>query len=134
MDDPNKQQQAETDTSTDVASPDHLTQPPVQPVGEQKNPEEEKSSVGSVVGIVVIIAVILFAGLYLWGGKLIKSDGDLETDATATEISSASDPALNALQNQSSSDEVSDIENDLENTDVDTLLDGIDDIDAVLSL
>lgn len=64
---------------------------------EQKN----KSSVGSIIGIIVIIAVIVLGGLYFWGKRLeeSKANENLITTFTgpgATDLSTTTTNTSNA--------------------------------------
>lgn len=47
-------------------------------------PQENKSSVGSIIGTIVIIAIIILGGLYFWGKRIEenKSKENLITDFT----------------------------------------------------
>jgi len=69
-----------------------------------------EGSIGPVIGTIIILAVILLGGLYFWGnrGNNMYEDENSSTDAE-----------LQAIQNQSSSDESAAIEADLNNTRVD---------------
>lgn len=73
------------------------------------NPEENQvsenssgSSAGPIIGTVIILAVIVLGGLYFWGQR-----GD------------STEQALDEMSAQSQSDEVADIQADLDSTDVD---------------
>lgn len=75
---------------------------------EQKN----KSSVGSIIGIIVIIAVIVLGGLYFWGKRLEESKAnenlittftgpgttDLSTTTTNTSNATSTDNLVPKLQ------------------------------------
>ncbi|MEK7628320.1 MAG: hypothetical protein AAB421_02800 [Patescibacteria group bacterium] len=85
--------------------------------------EAHKSSLGPIVGAVVIIALMVFGGLYYWGSQLqqeaaaelpfIMDDGSVPP--ASTEDTTAGIPA------PSNSDAVVDIEADINNTDFDAL-------------
>jgi len=75
-----------------------------------------KKPLGPVIGIIVIIVLVIFGGLYLWGGILSQKA------MTPEEILNEEDTQLTELQTQGTSDEVADIEADLGTTD----LEGID--------
>ncbi len=90
--------------------------------GQPKKPDE---GVGPVIGSIIIIALIVLGGLYYWG-SIINS-----TQKTNEDVIETTTPALNE------SDEIIDIEEDLEATDtegIDKLLDEIDaEIDDALN-
>lgn len=63
-----------------------------------------EGSSGPIIGTIIILVVIILGGLYFWGQR------DDTADATDTTVES--------IEMQSESDEVSDIEADLEATDL----------------
>ncbi|MEK7088207.1 MAG: hypothetical protein AAB952_00485 [Patescibacteria group bacterium] len=77
----------------------------------------ENRPAGPVIGVVIIILILVVGALYFWGAKLNK-----EANQTPEDILSAEDQTLNQLQTQSTSDEVVDINTDLNAT----VLDGLD--------
>lgn len=84
-----------------------------------KQPKEHgKQETGPVVGIIIIIVVIILGGLYVWGARLSKTEteGDAGSPQTAEEIAQNPDPALDNLNTQETSDELSAIEDDLDAT------------------
>ena len=88
---------------------------------------EPKSSVGPIVGIVIIIIVLVIGGLYFWGQKLSTDDPDPEF--------STSDSQTEELADTSDSDAVDDIDADLDavgDEDLDALDAELGDIDAEL--
>jgi uncharacterized protein HemX len=93
--------------------------PPVQ------TPEGDGGSVGPIVGSVIVIIIIIIGGLYFWGQKL-------STDKTADEIRAEEDSLLANLETVGQSDELEDIENDLDATDLDNLDDDLDNIEVEL--
>ena len=101
--------------------------PPVEtPSPEAPVTEPEKKSAGPLVGIIIIVVLIVLAGFYFWGSLL----GD--RNMTAEEIASEPDSALVELEEQSASDEVIDIEIDLDSTQLDDLDKELGDIDLEL--
>jgi uncharacterized protein HemX len=78
--------------------------------GEQINRGNEGSA-GPVIGIIIILAVIVLGGLYFWGQR--TNETAQEEDNLAAE--------LDEIGNQSSSDEVTAIEADLQSTDIESL-------------
>ena len=73
---------------------------------------ENKSGVGSIIGIIVIIAIIVLGGLYFWGKRIEESKAvqQMTTD-TPTVL-----PTQSETNTMSSSDDLSSIETDLKNT------------------
>jgi len=72
--------------------------------------DSAKQTWGPLVGVIIIVAIIVLGGLYFWGQKLVTG-GDMK------DTTSEPDPKREALESQDSSDEVSSIEEDIENTD-----------------
>jgi len=81
--------------------------------------EEAKSSVGPVVGTVIIVIILIVGALYFWKNSDVLQNKDQATNQTE-------DTVVADLSNVQSSDEISAIEEDLSNT-------GLEDIDAELS-
>jgi len=78
------------------------------------NPSNE-NSVGPVIAIIIILAMIILGGLYFWNERSNQP-------ATSNEALSGSLEEMTAsIEKQSSSDETSSIEADLNNTNVDNL-------------
>jgi uncharacterized protein HemX len=97
-------------------NPQINTQPPM-PAAPQSN----KSSIGSIVGTIIIIALIVLGGLYFWGKHIQESQNAQDAlmeieDSDTQEIDEAT-----AIINISSSDDLSSIEADLMNTNLDSL-------------
>jgi len=68
--------------------------------------------VGPVIGLIVIIILILLGGLYFWGARDTLNNGVPMNDDTSGEQST---PATEeAIRNQSTSDNPTEIEADLE--------------------
>ncbi|MEK7589775.1 MAG: hypothetical protein AAB475_00780 [Patescibacteria group bacterium] len=104
---------------------------------EQSHQESgEKKSVGPIIGIAIIVVIIIFGGLYYWGSKLNTDDTiiDIADAPTVEEIINQEDISLGQLQVQSSSDEIVNIEADLNLTDLENLDAELGNIDAELGL
>lgn len=73
------------------------------PMGEPK-----KSGVGALIGSIIIILILVLGALYFWGGKLQTNEEELnfDFDESSAAVSGTT----------SASDEVSDIEADLNKT------------------
>ena len=77
--------------------------------------EENKSSIGSIVGTIVIIALIILGGLYFWGKRIEESKtaqnlvgGGSEPTADISEAAT--------IKSMSSSDDLGSIEAELSST------------------
>jgi len=81
---------------------------------------ENKSSVGSIIGTIVIIAIIVLGGLYFWGKRIEenKSKENLITDFTPGEVENFQ---AGTSAEVGSSDDLNSIEADLNATDLDSL-------------
>lgn len=85
--------------------------------------EKRSKSIGSIIGLAIIIVILIFGGLYYWGAQINKQQTQEQLDNTTAEmIENQLDTALEQLQAQNESDEISDIEIDLN----DTVLEGLD--------
>jgi hypothetical protein len=83
--------------------------------------EENKSSVGGIIGTIIIIALIILGGLYFWGKRIeeAKNLKDLTNNNAQPTLSAEEQAAINetnAIKSTSSSDELDAIETDLSNT------------------
>lgn len=81
---------------------------------------QNKSSIGGIIGIIIIIAVIILGGLYFWGKRIeeakIKEDlvsGNIEDDSLVNEAA--------VIRSVNSSDDLNSIEADLNNTNLNGL-------------
>lgn len=126
--DPNQMNQNAPAGADENATPAPTPEPPQAPTPEPQMNEtpSEKGSLGPIVGILIIVLVIAFGGYYFWTTQL--KDRFMTDDMSADEILNQEDEALMELQQQGSSDEIADIEADLDATD----LEGLDEeFDAV---
>ena len=73
----------------------------------------KESSIGPIIGAIIILAVIILGGLYFWSER-----GD---DSAAPETEDAAVAELGVIKEQSSSDETNAIEADLKATQIETL-------------
>ncbi|MHB1330495.1 MAG: hypothetical protein ACYCY6_00815 [Minisyncoccota bacterium] len=69
-----------------------------------------ENSVGPVIAIIIVLAMIILGGLYFWGERT-KDMNDVVPESQVDEVTAS-------ISSQSSSDEISSIEEDLENTNV----------------
>jgi len=78
--------------------------------------DQNKSSIGSIIGTIIIIALIILGGLYFWG-KRVKELKNIENITTeTTEQSDNSSEASVIMNTVSSSDDLSSIEADISST------------------
>jgi hypothetical protein len=81
--------------------------------------EENKTSIGSIIATIIIIALIILGGLYFWG-KRIEESKNVTNQLNGQGVTEApADPLLmeaNAIKNLSQGDELEAIETDLQNT------------------
>jgi hypothetical protein len=93
-------------------------QPPVQPA-----PQVQDTNIGSIIGIIVIIAVIILGGLYFWGKRVEEAklrQSIVEENAVATQETVPVDEATK-IKGTSQSDELNSIEADLNATNLEDL-------------
>jgi len=89
--------------------------------------EKESGSIGPMIASVIIIILIVVGGIYFWGAVLNDSGYVPQDDSEIVE----DDAKTNELNEQGTSDDVADIEADLEATNVDNLEGGeLDTIEA----
>jgi len=80
-----------------------------------ETPEATKNHAkGPIVGIIIIVLVLIFGGFYLW----TQRPADTDISETPEEIKQSPDASLDSLLDQGTSDELSDIEDDLSATDL----------------
>lgn len=93
----------------------------------EETPTPKSSSVGALIGIVVVILVIVLGGLYFWGQRVEQ----LEQKDSLTAL--GEDNSVETLQTQGTSDEIGDIEADVNATDLENLDKEVGTIDAELN-
>ena len=83
--------------------------------------EQNKSSIGSIIGTIIIIALIILGGLYFWGKRIeeSKSIQNVLTDTTEPATTDQNEAAV--IKSMSASDDINSIEADLKNTNLDNL-------------
>ena len=97
------------------------------PLSQPPQTASEKS-VGPAVGIIIIIIIIVLGGLYFWGQRV--NDTSDQTDLQVQSESVTPGANLEQLQTQSTSDDVSTIETDLNATNLDSLGTEVNSINA----
>lgn len=91
------------------------------------NGTENKSSIGSIIGTIIIIAIIVLGGLYFWGKRVEESRakqnliGETTTQAENSSTTTTEQDEINQIQQTSNSDDISSIEADLNATNIDDL-------------
>ena len=104
--------------------------------GQEENqfPVQEKKSMGMIFGSIIIVIILLVGAFYLWGNR----EDDPETLPAeipeVTEILEGEDKQTEALEEQGTSDEVDEIMEDLEATDLEDLTEELDQIKTELDL
>lgn len=81
--------------------------------------EENKTSVGSIISAIIIIAIIVLGGLYFWGKRIEESKRVQDITTDTTQPTAQMDPVQQetaAIKTTSQSDELTSIETDLKNT------------------
>lgn len=85
-------------------------------------PQQNKSSIGSIIGIIIIITVIILGGLYFWGKRVEETKYNQKL---ISESQQASEPVtINetaTIKNLTPGDDVNAIQSDLDNTKIDNL-------------
>ena len=86
--------------------------------------EENKSSIGSIVGTIIIIAVIIIGGLYFWGKRIEESKAkeDLIANQQVPPINTLPiETGTTSIKTVSPTDDLDSIEADLNNTNLNDL-------------
>lgn len=87
------------------------------------------SSMGSIIGAIIVIAILAVGGLYYWGAELQKERaGSLSNEQEYTPREGAEDtaPTTDELLKVSTSDELADIEKDIEGSNFNNLGAGVE--------
>lgn len=83
-------------------------------------PDTQKKPIGPIIGLIVILALILLGGIYFYSTSTYPAlDENINTESTGDLEEEPVDNA--AIESQSSSDDVTSIEADLEATNLDSL-------------
>ncbi len=98
----------------------------------ERNSQENSNGKGPLIGSIIVI-LILIAGLaYLWQNFPEQSPG-MPSGMSGEDIENLPDEATQSLESQSSSDEISAIEADLNSTDLHNIDAELDTINAELN-
>lgn len=82
---------------------------------------QNKSSIGSIIGTIVIIAIIILGGLYFWGKRVeeAKMRQSLVTDETSQQANQMDEAST--IKSTSNSDDLNSIQADLNSTNLNNL-------------
>lgn len=80
--------------------------------------EENKTSIGSIISVIIIIAIIVLGGLYFWGKRIEESKKiqDITTDGVEPTLIDETARETASIKNTSTSDDLNAIEKDLNDT------------------
>jgi len=109
-------------------APQFTPQPEPAPATMPEPPTSEKSY-GPLVGIIVIVIILILAGFYFWGGSLADRAEEAPLQDNTEEVSKTTEVGAPL----SESDEIGDLEAELNGTDLDNLDAELEDIDAELN-
>lgn len=85
-------------------------------------PQQNKSSIGSIIGTIIIITVIILGGLYFWGKRVEEAKykqkiiSESESQTQTVEVNEAT-----AIKSLSNGDDINAIQADLDKTNVNNL-------------
>ena len=80
---------------------------------------ENKSSIGSIIGTIIIIAIIILGGLYFWGKRVEESKSKENLVSDTSSPMQASEAA--SIQSVSPGDDLNSINSDLQSTNLNNL-------------
>ena len=86
--------------------------------------ETKKTGIGSTIGTIIIIALIVLGGLYFWGKRLEESKNINQITTETSQDNTVLTPEeqeVAGIKSMSASDDVTSIETDLKNTNLDNL-------------
>ncbi len=78
---------------------------------------QNKKSIGPVVGLIIILALILIGGIYFWQQR----ESQLKQVPTTESASTTENAGNQSVSSATSSDDIDSISKDLQNTDIDGL-------------
>ncbi|MEQ1561681.1 MAG: hypothetical protein ABL899_03105 [Nitrospira sp.] len=83
-------------------------------------PQAQESSIGSIIGTIIIIAIIILGGLYFWGKRIEENKAKQALVEETVELTPAEMEA-NTIKSITPSDDLTSIEADLNGTNVNNL-------------
>lgn len=107
----------------DTFNPNQM--PPMQPSNEQK-------SVGPLIAVIVILALIIIGGLYFLKTRSAEKVYPIQQPATQSQTQVETDNVTSSLKQQNKTDDLKSIEADLNATDLNNLDQGASVIEADL--
>jgi FtsZ-interacting cell division protein ZipA len=81
--------------------------------------QTNKSSIGGIIGTIIIIAVIILGGLYFWGKRIEESKIKQDLMAQDENVYESNEAAV--IKSLNTSDDLNSIESDLNNSNLDDL-------------
>lgn len=115
---------------TEIFVPREALSTDLPPVPELEAPQTK--STGAIIGSIIIIIVLIIGGLYLWGKQIVEKE--TQDTLTSEQILSETDTTIDSLKNQGTSSKISDIETDLNSTDLNNLDKELQNIEVELNL
>ncbi len=97
------------------------------PIQKMVEDTQKDSTVGPLIGSVIVILVIIIGGLYFWGTLISSKKVQLESEQKQADQIEAQQ--IEDAAKQSGSDDVNSIDADIRSTDIDSLDSGVNDID-----
>lgn len=85
---------------------------------------ENKSSIGSIIGTIIVIAIIILGGLYFWGKRIDEArmkEGLVSNEPVENTQVVDDNMEANAIMSVSGSDDLNSIEAELKATNLDNL-------------
>jgi len=110
----------------------NFQRPEIDQTGVGAETTTQGKSMGAVIGSIIIIVILVVGGLYLWGKQIVQKEAQEAT--TADKILAEPDPIIDSFKKQGASDKVSDIEKDINSTELNNLDKEIQNINTELSL
>lgn len=85
----------------------------------QPQMQQNKSSIGGIIGTIIIIAIIILGGLYFWGKRI--EEAKLNQNLVSETINENGANEATVIKSVNSSDDIPSIQADLKNTNLDNL-------------
>jgi FtsZ-interacting cell division protein ZipA len=83
--------------------------------------EPQKSSVGGIIGTIIIIALIVLGGLYFWGKRIEESRAKQDLVSEGNDTQQVEMSEADNIRNTNASDDINAIEADLNATNLNNL-------------
>ena len=85
--------------------------------------DQNKSSIGSIIGTIIIIALIILGGLYFWGKQVeerkLNQSAMREEEPSTTTLPEQNEAAI--IKSMGTSDDLDSIDSDLQKTNLNNL-------------